>query len=1064
MQRFGMVLAAWLLAFAVSAEILENGDFMGAVQDNGVPIGWYADSIERHEGTYEVIQENGQGVVRICRKSLPDNYLFRISQIKYGLEPGKLYQFSVDVKGSGAPWAMFYTLNAEGTCSEKGLSPAQVREDEWQHLQYRFEAKPNETTAKISLIAGNNKGDACFRNASLLNLDEAPRCVLKLLEANPDGKLDLEAAEWKNANTSGPFTVLASKYATPSVATNVRFGLHGKTLYILYRCEEPQLDRVVNGMQNWLNDMVEVFLEDPETKAAYHFGVDSGGGTCSLVEGGSLPGYFTTWYSKATNLVNNTQFVLPQWHANTKKGDGRWIAQLGIELPEAFFKGRRQFRILFGRSRKLPNLEEYSSWGHTKGKFYRPSEGYVQVTIPPMPGELPLHPSIAMPPAAKPNGRIVPMPKRIHLGKKNFRESLPLKVYAAEGTEKALKAMERIYRQRFGTDIAAVATPKEATVVLKLTEAPAWKELNGLADWQRQEAYHVYSAKTVTLEATTHRGLVWAIQSLAQLSGLCDGQLVRRQATLQDWPDMPYRGYHLIAPESSAKVPEAEKVIDMMAALKMNWLAIQFDNRLCYERHPELSRPDAATKAEHRRLAALLDLYGMDVIPMTQCFSHFNYFLEKPQFREYAEVKEPAKDALVKYWNYCPRHPDIHKLVFDMIEEQLECYPQAKWFHVGMDEVTFEPIAVCERCKGATGGELFAEEALRLYNFLKKKNLRMCIWGDQLLEEHNGGGNFATMKALPQIPRDVVIFDWHYDETKDYPSVKFFKDKGFDVISSGWFYPENVVNFIDETFRQGVLGYGGTTWYPIDKIRQRHHLMSSMMLSGERCWARSDKPLGQIDFDVMETFRGIYDGADARRPKACRPLTLSPWFNMALQGGGSIGWLGLPDTYDLADLPRGLGWYGGIPFVIDKGAQAAIALAAQKGDMLPDAAWQIPVGAKVAGLSFLQTTSRPEKLLRDLYDAGNPQTPATYVIHYEDGSTLELPMRWNIEIADWNTQFGCSMAPVAWRHTAKDGTLVSLVAATWWNPKPQLAIQSIDFVSNHDKVQPVLLAVTAIEN
>ena len=45
-----------------------------------------------------------------------------------------------------------------------------------------------------------------------------------------------------------------------------------------------------------------------------------------------------------------------------------------------------------------------------------------------------------------------------------------------------------------------------------------------------------------------------------------------------------------------------------------------------------------------------------------------------------------------------------------LIEEQLECYPQAKWFHVGLDEITFEPFGVCERCKGTSCGELLAED------------------------------------------------------------------------------------------------------------------------------------------------------------------------------------------------------------------------------------------------------------------------------------------------------------------------------------------------------------------
>ena len=76
---------------------------------------------------------------------------------------------------------------------------------------------------------------------------------------------------------------------------------------------------------------------------------------------------------------------------------------------------------------------------------------------------------------------------------------------------------------------------------------------------------------------------------------------------------------------------------------------------------------------------------------------------------------------------------------------------------------------------------------------------------------------------------------------------------------------------------------------------------------------------------------------------------------------------------------------------------------------------------------------------------------------------MEVPLKWGIAVSDWNTQFGGARAPIAWRRRANDGTMISLVTYTWWNPKPELAVRAIDFVSDHDKVQPVLLGVTAIE-
>ena len=120
----------------------------------------------------------------------------------------------------------------------------------------------------------------------------------------------------------------------------------------------------------------------------------------------------------------------------------------------------------------------------------------------------------------------------------------------------------------------------------------------------------------------------------------------------------------------------------------------------------------------------------------------------------------------------------------------------------------------------------------------------------------------------------------------------------------------------------------------------------------------------------MEVFRKLYDGAEARQPKKCRPVAIAPWCNMSLRGDRTNGWLGLLSDYDVSAVPRGLNWFGGLPFEIIDGREAAVALSMKNGDGYPDAAWQIPVGGKIAGLAFLQTTSRQPKPQRELYDGG----------------------------------------------------------------------------------------------
>ena len=619
------------------------------------------------------------------------------------------------------------------------------------------------------------------------------------------------------------------------------------------------------------------------------------------------------------------------------------------------------------------------------------------------------------------------------------------------------------------TTVVKAATEKEAAIVLTLTDKPLWKEKEfmKLADWQRAEAYTLATGSVTKATANTHRGLVYAAASLAQLMTYDDnGNLAFLAGEIQDWPNMKFRGWHFIGPATSADVPKALRFIDTLAALKYNWASIQIDSRFTYERNPNWGAKNAPSKDEHRQMAARIDLYGMDVIPMTQCLSHFSYFTARPEFRHMAELQTPAPNARHKYWNYCPKHPEIHKYVFDMIEEHLECYPKAKWYHVGMDESTFEPIAVCERCKGTSGADFYAGEVLTLHKFITSKGLRMCMWCDQFETERNGKAPYNTADALPKIPRDIIIFDWHYTETTKFPSVQFFKDKGFEVMTCGWFFPDNVKPFIDETYKQNVLGYGGTTWIGVNVIRDRFHMMTSVALSADRTWKQDATSLDLLAYKPDQVFKRVFDGISPERPTEFRTISLADKCNMSLSGASNSPWMGIDPANDASAIPKGISWFNGIPYHINEGTCSAIATAssAQLFKHYPDTIWNIAVGGKAKELAFLHTATRPDKLQRAMYDRSNvkPKRLGCYVVHYADETTLRIPLQWEANIDHWNAQVNSPNCQPAWSGKTKAGAVLTIETFRWVNPKPEVPIAYIDLVSNKDKSAPVLLGVTAI--
>ena len=139
--------------------------------------------------------------------------------------------------------------------------------------------------------------------------------------------------------------------------------------------------------------------------------------------------------------------------------------------------------------------------------------------------------------------------------------------------------------------------------------------------------------------------------------------------------------------------------------------------------------------------------------------------------------------------SYCPLHPDVHKIVFDVVDEICDAF-ESTAFHAGMDEVFYIGEMQCPRCSGKDKAELFAGEVRLIDEHLAQKNRRLWIWGDRLIDGKTTGlGEWEasynnTYRAVDMIPKDVVICDWHYERADKTPV--YFAMKGLNVITCPW--------------------------------------------------------------------------------------------------------------------------------------------------------------------------------------------------------------------------------------------------------------------------------------
>ena len=261
------------------------------------------------------------------------------------------------------------------------------------------------------------------------------------------------------------------------------------------------------------------------------------------------------------------------------------------------------------------------------------------------------------------------------------------------------------------------------------------------------------------------------------------------------------RGIHLAAPKPD-EMPIALRFIgEALPKEGVNVLVLEFNYRVQYTKHPEVVDADALSLNQVRELAHACRSANIRLIPMINLLGHqswakttFGLLRSHPEFDE-TPGKYPDNQGIYCR-SYCPLHPDVHSVVFDLVDELMDA-TEADTFHAGMDEVFLIGQDECPRCRGHNPAELFAGEVKAIHGHLAARGKTTWIWGDRLIDgDVTGIGKWEasqnqTEPAIRMIPKDVVISDWHYDEA--HPTGPYFALAGFPVVTSPWRRPSVAV-------------------------------------------------------------------------------------------------------------------------------------------------------------------------------------------------------------------------------------------------------------------------------
>jgi hypothetical protein len=279
---------------------------------------------------------------------------------------------------------------------------------------------------------------------------------------------------------------------------------------------------------------------------------------------------------------------------------------------------------------------------------------------------------------------------------------------------------------------------------------------------------------------------------------------------------------------------------------------------------------------------------------------------------------------------------------------------------------------------------------------------------------------------------------------------------------------------------RSLAGEDPATWLNVAKALRRENRREEALEAGDEVLRRTanreeltwlaDKArplrvsvLQQLNrLDEAGTGNCTILGIALRNPAAPpETIDLSAFYNRTLADAPE------PDVNanDLSELPQGLQTFAGTVFDVRGRLQVIGGAAQRQWSLEVERIEGIRVGRRLARLHFLHAAHG------DSREVATGDRLGHYRLHFSDGRTVEIPIRYNVDLSDyWALEHLPSELPEAveaWRganphsRATGNGDAIRLFKRTWQNPFPEVEVTALDFVAENAGTHPWLIALTA---
>jgi hypothetical protein len=287
------------------------------------------------------------------------------------------------------------------------------------------------------------------------------------------------------------------------------------------------------------------------------------------------------------------------------------------------------------------------------------------------------------------------------------------------------------------------------------------------------------NGKQVSIKATEQTGLFYGIQTLKQLlEDSHDQQIEIPSCRITDYPEIPYRSIHLDIKHHVDASHYYYDIIDRLAAVKINAVIIEFEDKLRYRKAAIVGAPDAISIEEFAALSKYAKDRFIEISPLVQGLGHAEFILKHEEYKK-------LRDDSTSDWVFDPLNPETYELQFSLYEDAIAATPYGKYLHVGGDEVGDLGKSDLAKKSGMKPIELQMYWLKKVTDFAQQHNRIPIFWDDMVFKLSNLYETTYDKDIAPQkvndlwkehehllsenlhlFPKTCVYMRWNYDYSK----------------------------------------------------------------------------------------------------------------------------------------------------------------------------------------------------------------------------------------------------------------------------------------------------------